>query len=933
MAKLTHDRWQAVSTHLDRVLELPEDERAAWLSAFRKEQPELATDLEALVEEHRTLTRRGFLEQSPAAMPATGLTVAPSIAGQTFGAYTLVSPIGEGGMGTVWLARRSDGRYEREVAIKVPSVSLLGTGGGERFKREGSFLGRLAHPNIAALVDAGVTPAGQPYLVLEHVAGDQIDRWCSQHKLDIEARVRIFLDVLAAVGHAHANLIVHRDIKPSNVLVTTAGQVKLLDFGIAKLLEGDAADGSGTRLTRAGEGAMTPEFASPEQISGRQITTVTDVYGLGVLLYYLLTGEHPVGPGPHSTAELVKKIVEIDPPRPSDMAQAFKISAETIAVHATRRSTTPEKLRRTLRGDLDTIVAKTLKKDPRERYASVTALADDLRRWLEHKPIAARPDTLVYSASRFVRRNRVAVALAAVAFAATIAGVAGTLIQARTARQQRDLAVRQLKRTQTHDEFLEFLLSDAAPSGKPFTVNDLLARGEKIVRRQHAGDDASRLELMSWIGRDYLAQDDDASARRILSEAYAVSRKLSDPSARAIASCDLGAILTRDQELDRAELSIQEGLRELPDDLQFDSERIGCLRNGSEVAQSRGDTREGIARLQSARQLLRQSPYDSALQELHLTMDLANLYSLAGQDREAIAAYEQASATLTSLGRDETQTAVVLFNNWAIEMDQLGRPLEAEHLYRRAIDISRAGQTEDAVSPMVLNNYARSLRDLGRLDEAADYSERAYAKGKQTDHQLAVNQSLLERARIYRARREFARATAMLAEVEPRLSQSLPPGHYAFAALASERSLLALDEGDLATASRLADQAVAIVEAAIKAGEEGAFYLPTALVRRAQVRLAAGRPAESATDAVRAVGLLRESAPADAFSSGMGRACLALGRALEAQGRHQEARAAFGSAVKNLDGALGPENPETRAARQLAGTGAAEPAPTPAPAS
>ena len=915
MSNLSPERWRAVSPHLDRALDLSDAERAACVESLRAQDPALAADLEALLEEHRTLTRHGFLEQPAAPPPGVARPVAPSLEGQVFGAYTLVSPIGEGGMGTVWLARRSDGRYEREVAIKVPGVSLLGTGGGERFKREGGFLGRLAHPNIAALIDAGVTPAGQPYLVLEHVAGDQIDRWCSQHRLDIEARVRLFLDVLAAVGHAHANLIVHRDIKPSNVLVTTDGHVKLLDFGIAKLLEGDAADGSGTRLTRAGEGAMTPEFAAPEQISGRQVTTQTDVYGLGVLLYYLLTGEHPVGPGSHSTVNLVKAIVEIDPPRPSEAAQAFKIGPETTAVHAERRSTTPDRLRRTLRGDLDTIVAKALKKDPAERYASVTAFADDLRRWLEHKPIAARPDTLVYSASRFVRRNRLAVALATLAFAATIAGVAGTLIQARTARLQRDAALRQERRTYAHDDFLGFLLSGAAPAGKPFTVNDLLARGRRILERDSSGDDDIHYELMSWIGLDYLAQDEDATAGPILEKAYALSRASTDPYIRADGACSLASYCSRSQQLERAEALFQEGLRQLPDDPRLARTRASCLRIGSEIAQGRGDVKEGIDRLLAARQTLRASGVDRPTSEVLLVMDLAEAYSSAGQDREAVAAFEQASGMLTALGRDETQTGVVLFNNWAIELDQLGRPLEAEKLYRRAIDISRADASEDAVSPMVLNNYARSLRDLDRLDEAADYAERACAKAKGSGHQLGIMQSLLERARIYRQRGDPARSAAMLDEVEPLLRNALPSGHYAFAGLACERASLALDRGDLKDAARLADEAVAIDEAAIKAGQEGAFHLPTALLRRAQVHLATGRPADSGADAARALDLLRQSAPPDALSSGQGRAYLALGRALGAQGRHPEARDAFASATRHLEAALGPDHPETRAAR------------------
>ena len=309
----------------------------------------------------------------------------------------------------MWLAERSDGRFERRVAVKFIHIALMGKGGEARFKREGSILGRLAHPHIAELVDAGVSAAGQPYLVLEYVEGESIDRYCDHQTLVVEARIRLFLEVLEAVAHAHANLIVHRDLKPSNVLVNKDGQVKLLDFGIAKLLEGEAVDGAATLLTVEGGRAMTPEYAAPEQVTGAPITTATDIYALGVLLYVLLTGQHPAGDNLRSPADLVKAIVDSDPTRPSDVVTTAKNPGEEITTNAARRTTTPEKLSRLLRGDLDTIVAKALKKNPRERYASVTALADDLQRYLRHEPIAARPDTLAYRATKFVRRNRVVV--------------------------------------------------------------------------------------------------------------------------------------------------------------------------------------------------------------------------------------------------------------------------------------------------------------------------------------------------------------------------------------------------------------------------------------------------------------------------------------------------------------------------------------------
>jgi serine/threonine-protein kinase len=866
-----------------------------------------------LLREHRSLSEEGFLEER-----SVGLPRVQGLAGQSVGVYTLVSQIGQGGMGSVWLAERNDGRFERQVAVKFLNLALMGKSGEERFKREGSILGRLAHPHIAELIDAGVSQAGQPYLVLEHIEGDHIDRYCDQRRLDVGARLRLFLNVLGAVAKAHANLIVHRDLKPANVLVRNNGQVKLLDFGIAKLLEVDSQAGDAAPLTAEGARAMTPEYAAPEQLLGGTITTATDVYALGVLLYVLLTGQHPTGEGPHSPADLVKAVVDTEPTRPSDTVAATRTNAKTAAAVAARRATTPDKLHRLLRGDLDTIVAKAMKKEPGERYSSVTALADDLRRYLKNEPISARPDTLTYRATKFVRRNRMIVALASLAIVATAAGVLGTLIQAQTARAQRDFAVRQLARAQATIEFNEFLLSDAAPSGKPFTVNQLLGRAEEVLARQHTADAAYRVELMVIIGDQYSTQDEDAKARRILEEAYRLSRGLHESIVRAEASCSLGGVLARDGEMVRAEALIQEGLHELPAESQYAPDRMFCLRRGSGVAQERGDAQLGIARMQAAQEILRHSPFDSDMLELHTSIDLAEAYRVAGQNQLASATFEQAEALLAPLGRDNTETAVVLFNNWALALDRLGRSLEAEKLFRRAIDISRAGQTEDAVSPMILNNYAGTLRQLGRLDEAADYAGRAYAKAQRSGDQVVMNQALYARAFICIEQHDFTRAAAMLSELEPKLRQSLPPGNYWFGALASLQALLASGRGEFQTALPLADQAVAIVEAASKAGRSGSDLLPIALIRRSTVELAAGRPSQAEIDDLRALKQLRAASSPGAFSGNIGRAYLNLGRALRAQGKYEEARTAFRSAAENLQSTLGADNSETRSARQLA---------------
>jgi serine/threonine-protein kinase len=488
MSTLRPEQWQALSPYLDEALAMTEAERGPWLAALGAKDPALAAQLAALLDEHQVLAQEGFLENAPVALPnSRGLT------GQTFGPYTLISQIGQGGMGTVWLARRSDGRFERQAAVKFLNIALAGSAIEERFRREGSILGRLTHPHIAELLDAGISSDGQPYLILEYVDGTTIDQYCDQHQLDLEARVRLFLDVLAAVAHAHANLIVHRDIKPSNVMVTAGGEVKLLDFGIAKLLEGEGQTGAATLLTHEGGSALTPQYAAPEQLTGQPVTTATDVYALGVLLYVLLSGRHPGGSNLPTPAELIKAVLEVEPPRASD-----SITADDSDLIAEHRGATPEKLRRQLRGDLDTMIAKALKKAPAERYSSVTALADDLQRYLKQEPISARPDTIAYRAGKFVHRNRGVVALATVALVAVLAGSGVAVYQARVA-ERRFQDVRKLAHTFVFDLHDEVAKLDGSTKAREMMVQTGLQYLDNLAR--NAGGD---LELQKEIAAGYM---------------------------------------------------------------------------------------------------------------------------------------------------------------------------------------------------------------------------------------------------------------------------------------------------------------------------------------------------------------------------------------------------------------------------------------------
>jgi serine/threonine protein kinase/tetratricopeptide (TPR) repeat protein len=917
---LSPDEWHVLSPHLDKALEMNEGERCIWLSWLRSRDPEVARKLEALLFEHEVLEEEGFLERRSVDLPS-----ASTPAGQTVGAYRLLSQIGRGGMSSVWLAERIDGRFERRVVVKFLNIALMGKVGEERFKREGRILGLLTHSNIAELIDAGVSQTGQPYLVLEYVEGDHIDHYCDHRKLDTQARLRLFLDVLAAVAQAHINLIVHRDLKPSNVLVRNDGQVKLLDFGIAKLLENEDQAGQATQLTVEGGRALTPEYAAPEQLKDEGVTTATDVYALGVLLYRLLTGQHPTGTGQSAPADLVRAIVDAEPTRLSEAVAERKPNSEIAVTNADRRSTTPDKLRRLLRGDLDTIVAKALKKEPKERYASVTAFADDLRRYLRSEPISARPDTLHYRMTKFIRRNRTAVFLTMLAVVATGAGVISTLIQSRTARAERDFAFGQLSRAETVNDLNEFLLSDAAPSGRPFTVNDLLMRAEHIVERQQNKHDPQRVEMLISLGRQYNVLDEQAKSRQLLGEAYDLSRQLTDHSIRARASCALASALALAGEHASAEKLVQEGLQELGHELRFAPDQMFCLIRGTEVARERGDSREAVARAEAAQKALKRLPFEFGLVKSQLLMDMAESYRYAGRYDEANAAFGRASAQLTALGRDETQTAVTLLNNWGTLLVLAGRPRDSEIVLRRAIDISRVGQTEDAVAPMLLVNYARSLHELHQFNEAADYAERGYTKAQRSGAEVVVGQSLLLRALIYTDQRDLQRATAMLDEVEPRLRRGLPAGHIAFASLASNRALIAQAGGDLPAALEHSDEAVVISEAAMKAGRLGGDYLPIFLTRRSDVELQLGHLERAEADVVRALSILQASAQSGMFSSTLGHTYLVLGRVLQAQGKAQEAHIAFRSAAEHLQSTLGPDHADTRSALQLAGSGSLEP--------
>ena len=897
------DQWRVLSPLLDKALELDGEARSNWI---RSQDPEFASRLDFLLREHECLAGENFLEDRAVELPPADVT----LAGQNVGVYTLISQIGQGGMGSVWLAERNDGRFERQVAIKFLNLALMSKAGEERFRREGRILALLAHENIADILDAGVTPAGQPYLVLEYVHGDQIDRYCDQRRLEVRGRIHLFLQVLDAVAKAHSNLIVHRDLKPSNILVSNDGRVKLLDFGIAKLIEA-----GGEESFTVGGSAFTPEYAAPEQLQSEQITTATDVYALGVLLYLLLAGQHPTAAGLRTPVELMNAIVETEPRRPSDVVSLTNMNFGIVAEHASNLGLSPERLRRVLRGDLDTILGRSLKKDPAERYPSVAALAEDLRRYLMNRPISARPDTLTYRARKFVRRNRAAVGLWVLAMATTTAGIVGTVQQAHTARTQRDLALRQLARAERTADLNELLLSDVAPLGKPLAADQLLRREERVIEHEHNPDATNHVELLLSLGNQYSGQGDNQSALRVLNRAYRLSRDLGDPTIRSKAACVLASAMVPGGEFERAEQYFQEGIRILGDAKKHPSEYSSCLLSGSEIAYRMGNSTEAISRSRASEVAFQSSPSRWNLQKLNVLINLAGVLGDAGKFREADGTFKRASALMTDLGYDDTQKAVTLFNDWALTLTYDGRELEAEKTYRHAIEISRTDQTDSTVPAALLYNYAAVQRELGHADEASSYLASAVKKARESNDQILLDQAELLKARIFVDHREYARATDLLAQTEPRLRRKLPPNHFAFAALASDRSRLALANGDINSALHLATLALDLDEASIKDIGECAAFVPTLLIRRSNVELRARSLQTAEADARHALRLLNAESERGIHSSNIGRAYLALALSLRDQGKRIESQDAFQAAFQNLKDTLGPSHPVTRSAR------------------
>lgn len=634
----------------EQALARPADQRQGFLEAATGENPALREATLRLLQAHGASA--GFLDALPCV--------------RQLGPYRLIHPLGAGGMGQVWLAERSDGAYEQRVAIKVLASVIGDPEALRRATAERQFLAWIDHPNIAHVLDGGSTEQGQPYIVMEYVDGERIDVWCRQQRLDPGARVRLFLQVLAAIDAAHRALIIHRDIKPANVLVTRDGVVKLLDFGIAKSL--DASIGI---ATRTGVMPMTPAYASPEQLNGKPLTTASDVYTLGLLLYELLSGSSANPDTGQSVPDLASFIVSHAPTRPSQ-----HLDAEALAIEPR----IADEWRRRINGDLDRIVLKALAPEVGRRYGTAQAFADDLSRWMDRRPVTARAGGRWYRALKFAQRNRIVLAASTAALLALAVGLGIALVQ-----QQRALA--EGERALRANLFLTDMIARADPytSGTSPTLVEALDKAVGDIPQQLAGQPLLEADVRHSIGRAYLMLERNDAARTQLERAVAL-RAGSGGTEYARALDSLAILEWQVGHYQAAERLFKQALAQCADNANGRNQRSELLNDYSSL--------------------------------------LANL----GRYPEALTAAQEALRLKDQLTDVPAHGRAVVLSNIATALDGLGRFNESSATYASALQTYEAMPTPPPLDMAItLNNLAYVQRELGNIDAAVVSQERAIA--------------------------------------------------------------------------------------------------------------------------------------------------------------------------------------------------------------
>jgi serine/threonine-protein kinase len=742
---MTPERWQKVERVLDRVLEHDPAEWTALLDEACDGDDQLRREVHTLL---RRYTQAGKDLRAPT-RPMEGLldprVEERDLEDRRIGPYRMIRPLGHGGMGAVYLAERADGQYEQQVALK-----LLRLGGSarknevQRFRAERQILAGLQHPNIARLLDGGVTDDGQPYLVMEYVEGQSIDRYCDAHRLPVDARLRLFRTVCEAVQQAHRQGIVHRDLKPGNILVTGEGTVKLLDFGIAEVLDEERAPPITLPVTRTGVPLMTPEYAAPEQVSGDEIAATTDVYQLGAVLYELLTGRRLFEFESYRPSEVERTIREERPEKPSDAVARRRAERGEDDDASTRggprkvgqaRGTSVASLKATLRGDLDTILMKALRKEPARRYASAEALAEDLSRYAEGLPVRAQKAGWTYRARKYVSRHRWSVGATAFVLLLLMAYAATVTVQAQRIAHERDQAQAEAAKAKRTTTFLTNLFEETNPANgreERSTVENLLDMGAARVKNTLTAQPDVQVRLMNIMGNAYRNRGSYKEALALQQQALALAQKReSEAPTRRIADLqnNIGEALYY---LGRYEEAAQHYQRALT----LRRDLLG--RAHVEVAQTLHNLALvdlGLGRLSRAERRARKAivTFKSALDGGHWRIAnarnvLGRILRARGKLRKAQTLHERAMAMHRKLQGEKRFAAAhaIAQNDLGLTLRRRGRAEAAEQEHRRALaDFHRLLPANHPFIGRALTGLARALHTQGRYDDAERFYQQA----------------------------------------------------------------------------------------------------------------------------------------------------------------------------------------------------------------
>jgi len=890
-------QWADFSRLIDDMLDQPEPRREAWARALAGADAAFAPKLLELLKPTGRTRASTWFDTLPklSALDTDQAADASQLieqAGDHVGPYRLERLLGVGGMGSVWYAERTDQLKRRGVALKLP-LALANRTLAARFEREREILAGLVHPNIARLYDAGISSSGRAYLALEYVEGQNLDRYCDEHRLDSGARVELYQQVLAAVQHAHSRLVIHRDIKPSNILVGSDGQVRLLDFGVAKLLDVDKAEE--TDLTRLGGPGMTLAYAAPEQIAGQAVSTVTDVYTLGVVLYELLTGSRPYRLARDTRGALEEAILKGDIPLPS----AMPIDAKTAEL----RSSTPERLRRALRGDLDAILLKALQREPAQRYATVAAFAEDLGRYRSGLAVQAHRPSRGYQVRKFVVRNRLVVGSAAAAACALLAGTGVAIWQAREAQrqesiaeQERDRALSAADHREAVDGFLADLLIDAGRSGDPISVPSLIERAEAISGKEFAADPEARAAVLRTVGEFETELQELQLALKHLDEGHNLIRASPDIALRASVACRRAMLLGATGRSAESDTAFKEVL---DDPLVLPNQRSDCLRLRAELALFRGD---GPAAGRLVDEALRQeglSRRTSKMAQLNLFTVRARALARIGQPAKAEADYARVLEELQRLGRGRGELADEVRLDRIEAAFESGQIRQAEILVDEAIRLANADMPG---RPAIMHIFERAtvLAQLERYSDALDQFNQVAKLAASRDSTIQIRAGLDAADMLSKLGRTGDAATRFQDAV--RAADAAPADEFRELEILMTRGKLELDRREFRAA--LASFSRALQSANVPAATAARINR-----YRSAAELAIGESDLALTHAH----VVLESALAQRgdrpYSFWVGLAQLQLARALEGKGELEPARVAYLAAIEQIGQSAGTEHP------------------------